>query len=288
MTLRIVRKKIIQSIADEANRIVEEYAHMDTLPFEGWMWEMMRRGHEYPRLLDECLRDRKSIHANPKYKSIEKPWMRRALFMRLWGRKFASIGLDVIFDEDRHSRDHCHVVRFRDRYETTYMALPDFKEKYTEFKFKPTIIGTRSVKYAEYSAIDEWRKTVEDEEDYSIDEGSIDALLHMLSPVRFENTLYIGISRTGKRKEIEDQVLYLIKRFVKSSKNRVRTDKWKYYLIVYDLAKKDEYGYTKVSEILTEAYPDPKPSKKDKFDPTNIGHYHHAAQRLIDLGGYKK
>jgi hypothetical protein len=288
MAIKIIRRKLIENIEDQAMRIVEEYAYMDKLPLEGWAWEMIRRGQDYPRLVDECLRDRKGIHTNPKYKSAERALIKRKLFMRSWEKKFAAIGLDVMFDEGEHSKDHYRVVKFRDHYETNYLALPDFEKKYIEFNIKPSIIGTRSVKHVEYSTIAEWQTTVEDWEAPDTDIGAIDELLHMLSPVKFEDTLYLGISRVGKKNEILTQISGIIDKFAKPTKKRLRTDKWKNYLIVYDLVENKKYQYSKVADIMCQASSRPGFSKKAIFDEDNVKDFHEAAQRLIDSVGYKK
>lgn len=49
-------QKEIKSVEEEAQRIREEYAYMDDMPLEGWMWEFIRRTKEYKvvsKLIDQ-------------------------------------------------------------------------------------------------------------------------------------------------------------------------------------------------------------------------------------------
>ena len=61
MTTRGRTEEEEREIKDIAERVKEEYAYMDQLPLDGWMWEMMRRGAEYRTLQEECLVARNSI-----------------------------------------------------------------------------------------------------------------------------------------------------------------------------------------------------------------------------------
>lgn len=70
-----------------------------------------------------------------------------------------------------------------------------------------------------------------------------------------ENTLFIGISRTGKRDHIKEQIGDIVDKYVKSPRTKPQTSKWKRYLMVYDLDKKG-YGIRMISEILLSAYPE--------------------------------
>jgi hypothetical protein len=68
----------------------------------------------------------------------------------------------------------------------------------------------------------------------------------------------------------------------KKTKGKLRTNKWKYYLIVYDLCQKD-FTYKNIANTLTMVYP----GDKDVLDEKNIENYYGRALALIN-GGYKK
>lgn len=245
-----------------AAKIKADYAYMDQLPFDGWMWEMIRRKRKYLKRVGACKEARKSFAGPSKYR-----------FMRSWKKKFVAIGLDVLFAHGQHCDDEYHIVEFR---KTPYLALPFPEKKYTEFTIKPAIFGSRLVQYLEHSAIKTWKESAKG------GIGSVNELIQMLSPVRQRDTLYLGISRIGKKKEILKEVSRILDEHATFLKNRRRTDKWKYYLIVYDLAKTSKLEYNAITEILGEAFPD----EKNFFDIGNIRKYHNIARRLINHSEY--
>jgi hypothetical protein len=82
-------------------------------------------------------------------------------------------------------------------------------------------------------------------------------LLHMLAVSRPEDTIYVGISKKAKVKDIEDYLLPEIRKYLQPKTVRVRNDKWLYYLIVYDLKKMHDQkiSYRDIALKLTDTYP---------------------------------
>lgn len=97
-------------------------------------------------------------------------------------------------------------------------------------------------------------------------------------------TIYIGVSIWGRLKDVQKALEPHLKSLLKPPKTRIRAnDKWKYYLITYDL-KTIGIDYERIAFILSEYY---KPPKADVFDIRTIENYHKSALALIN-GGYKK
>ena len=128
-----------------------------------------------------------------------------------------------------------------------------------------------------------------------------------LSPGRLEDTIYIGISRKAKITEIEKYLLPELKRYLIPHAPKIRDDKWKYYLIVYDLKRQhNDITFEDVSILLMNTYPEitvtkiTKDEETDKtkkiktkintdkyFCPKNCSNFHKAALSLIS-GEYKQ
>jgi hypothetical protein len=195
-------------------------------------------------------------------------------FMHSWATKFREIGLNVLFTEGQHSEDGYSVVEGENEDDTHYLALPFPDRNYAEFQTKPSIFGLRLI---EHFDIDEILK----DEDNLYDMDAIE-LVWTLSPVKMEDSLYLGISRMANKKEVLRQVSKIFDTYAKPRKNRKRTDKWKYYVIVYDLKTDENQKYSDIATQLAEAYPD----LKSLFDEKNIGNYYDKAQKLIGLSRY--
>jgi hypothetical protein len=121
--------------------------------------------------------------------------------------------------------------------------------------------------------------------------GRIGMPLEILSPSgRPSETIYIGISKRASIKEIEKILMPEIKKRVVGK--RIRTDKWKYYLIAYDL-RKENYNYSEISEIMYQSYSFNEDNERQKkvnnvdYDVRTVENYYKNALALI-AGGYKK
>lgn len=273
-------------------KIKDDYSYMDSLPLAGWMWEFIRRGEDYKNLYKKCLSEYEGLCFDKRYD-----------FVFSWKRTFYEIGLDIFFHEGKHSRNEYKIISFKGSSKRTggpYMALPDFNKKYIDFTSEsPSIAGIQPVKCLDYPAIAEWRKDEEDEEG-SPDIGSIDRLLDMLSPGEFEKTLYFGVSRVGPKEKILNQISDIMDKFdltrtgVNKKKSKLRLDKWRDYLIVYDL-KPNNTPYRNIADLLQGAFPMKQRNNSENaisnpstYTERNIEDYWNKACSLIDFKGYKK
>jgi len=107
--------------------------------------------------------------------------------------------------------------------------------------------------------------------------------VHAPFNVLWEDALSVVIPKVGKKEAIMSQLESIVDKYVKPSKTKIRTDKWKYYLIVYDL-KKQGLRYPEISLILMDTYP----NEKRLLDEKNIENYWKQAHFLIDESEYKK
>ena len=66
-----------------------------------------------------------------------------------------------------------------------------------------------------------------------------------VEPTNVADTLYLGVSRTALKKTIIERISRLLDEHnVRRYLSRMRTDKWKRYIIVYDLHKAEKLPYS--------------------------------------------
>ncbi|OGL47291.1 MAG: hypothetical protein A2W05_07340 [Candidatus Schekmanbacteria bacterium RBG_16_38_10] len=116
-------------------------------------------------------------------------------------------------------------------------------------------------------------------------EGILEALFGNTGNDRYYaigDTLLLAIHLDSTKEEIEKDIQKILSIHKQRRKGSQRPDKWKYYLIVYDLRKQD-MSYETIEEILSNAYEE----KEDVFDIENLKNYYKNALELIN-GGYKR
>jgi hypothetical protein len=185
--------------------IPAQYDYMDTLPLEGWMWEFIRRNGNYKILHEECKKP------ETKYKEYLAKLGQLADFALKPNYFSSNLDKSLFF------------VKFA-------IGIPNPKVSYNMFgDTKPDIIG--------FTSIIPFKPQEEDLVDGSFSERHSSYILNAISPSAVSDTLYIGIDTKADinfiKKELDEKIL---KRYLMQQQNtRVRVDKWKYYLIAYDL-----------------------------------------------------
>ena len=297
------KKKLLSSslttekTKEEGEYIRKEYAYMDNLPLEGWIWEFIRRSEKYKSLLDECMQN---------YQIISDESHKKYFFE--WIEKFSEICLDVYFEFGKPKERCYHVLRFNDPIKHTsigFLALPKIDLKFNEFHTNPpSIIGNTMVKTISYEKVQQWLSFCENESG-RFDADDVKTLLNWIAPSKSKNTLFLGISTVCKIDDLRAEIELLIRKHVKTRKTKEMSPKWKYYLIAYDL--KGKYTNENITTILQEAYPElvkavknteTKPQtansqideekKETIFNDRNITNYREGAISLIDRSTYKK
>lgn len=256
-----------QAIQDVGSRVREEYAYMDNMPFEGYMWEMIRRTREYRDLFLNC-----RVAAGTLGDEYNEG------FISNWDRQFRSIGLDVICDTNVRRRMYVIIGNRSEK----HLAIPR-NHPYVKFRdFPPSIVGTRLVK-----SIGDMRSFLRNflNEDKEFGKDGLVAFLKALSPITVDKTICLAISTIGDKTIIKKEIDIIIKRNVKTPRSRKRNDKWKLYLIAYDLNRKS-YNKIEIADIFQVAYPDIR--IPNTIDESNIDDFLYQAHRLIEHGDYKK
>jgi len=283
-----MRKLTERDIDKEAKRIEEEYAYMDDIPLHGWLWEFHRRSPNYIKSYEEWKKvcseeDRNGTKGT--FKALRMP-------DKLLAAIYTPGKMDRLLPPNE------------DHWLARYLPEPDVK--YCDFPGNNTpLFGTSFIETTEVNdlkgkvtpvregyalriitqVLDNYEDNPRQMEDAvrSLLDEFLYCALETMAPTFPENTLFVGVSRTGKKDEIKKQLRSIVNNKVSSIKTKNRPEKWKYYLVTYDL-KKREYSDSVISEILSKAFP----GFKSLFDERNINNYWNQALALIDGKGYQK
>ncbi len=254
-----------------------DYDYMDNMPLEGWMWEFIRRNPVYRNLFSDL-----AEHDNNVIKivgEVNDPnsivLMERKVFFTIKEIREECNILPVSgTEEELHPHDFQLITFTVNNELKTFWGFPNPHIKYNHFDtFTPIIRGASPL--ISYKV--EEQKLKQNGANYCFK-----IITNILPPITVEDTIYIGISLSAKKEDILQKLQHIIEKNVTSKDIKVRTDKWKYYLITFDLYTVKE-KYTEISDILSIAYPE----NERLFDEKNIENYYKSALELI-TGGYKK
>lgn len=304
-----------------------DYDYMDDMPVDGWFWELIRRSDKYKFKYEEFaikLKEYCTTSASKKLQIIyesahylidevnndigiceeafldERRIAVKILYDDLWVGPIGEEKNDffkhyLFFPFTSHLRscaqkDFPHLplekITMLRKFKTFGLGLPRPKFKYSDFRTSITppinhITCSNCVTY----------------EEIKNKKNMGPRILEILAPGKLEDTLYIGITRSAAIGDIEKSLLPRIKKYLKPREVKFRTDKWKYYLIVFDLKEKNRtISYDNIAEILSEAYPYIKVRKGKKieevkgynlFTAENCENFYKVALALI-AGDYKK
>lgn len=106
-------------------------------------------------------------------------------------------------------------------------------------------------------------------------------LLREIAPNTLEDTIFIGISKTGKPGEILEQVKTIIEKQVKQRENRF-SRAWKQQIISYDLKEQRNLTFKEIANIINKAY-----KKNYSYIDLRNDVYSNAVY-MIDKGGYRE
>lgn len=292
--MRRVTEKEVKEEKRLAEKIKEEYAYMDNMPFEGWMWEIIRRSERYKRNYDFLKQYASQIDDNGNL--IQYEWKEED-FLTILGKPMADCivsiretgVLGIFFGSYKLINPDQYILFICPGSWTHY---PNYEIKFVDFpeNIKPSIWGLEPLEVFTLDTFTPPGKAFE------LYERAISDLIIM----KCKNKICVTISKSANIKDIEKTLFTAIKKYLKPRKIKTRDDKWRYYLIVYDLKK--EYGFSSevISNILHEAYPEIpeitiQNGKKRKkmvdssnfFTARNCDNYYKSALALLD-GDYKK
>ena len=314
-----------KDIEKEAERIREEYAYLDSLPHEGWIWEFVRRSMAYRNAYLFLKRHCDSLLPwNKDFGVIE--------FLQpppsIWGEvlqameKIKSLSIDFTWQHSTDSRfqhgccldgctecdrlanegrsmglnqDHFLVNKFwfwtpLDFNSCARGGYPNPDINYSEFADKPVITGANPIRYVVQEdmtkhinrlinitseaivdiyrlRLDTYRGLIRDAVrracrgvwSFLLEPDKSERVLFSSEKIQYANQwLYLGVSRREKKRETKQAVMKALDDFLDDGRTKVRGDKWKYYLVTFDLkwhGNKD-MTYSILSEILYRAYGD--------------------------------
>lgn len=240
-----------------------DYDYMDKMPLEGWLWEVVRRNSKYKDFYNRVKNER--INATEHFiKALINETKVLPTLIHSRGKRPQKKYLYNHFIFSRWRTTH---YDYDDEEESvTYtelrMGIPDPDVKYTDFTagYTPIIYGLSPIVWY----LNDPRKEY-------LDILPTNDMLQIIIPIT-TTTTYIG-----------KILLPIIKSFLKTRKTRIRTDKWKYYLIAYELEEKRKMTYEEIANVMAAAYPE----MERLFDAINIENYYKNALELIS-GGYKE
>lgn len=271
-----------------------DYDYMDSIPLEGWVWEIIRRSSKYKNIYDRTYF--KFDPDDPKYNKFvsniikETDILPTVLSFSLEETKKFPTGLKHLFtifsaenkkDKGKNSYSDEPIIHHKYRIfggslnalfqETlniakevriTLLGIPDPNVKYSDFTIgnTPKICGLSPIMW-------------------NLDDDRYDEFKSIMSS---HDMFQIILPATIATTDIEKVLLPSLKKYLKSRKERIRTDKWKWYLISYVL-KQQGLSYGEISDKLIKAYPE----NKRLFDIKNCENYYKSASSLIS-GEYKK
>ncbi|MBE0426373.1 MAG: hypothetical protein IBX72_06975 [Nitrospirae bacterium] len=273
-----------------------DYEYMDNLPLVGWMWEFIRRSEAYQSLYSKIChfisieREGQPVDYDTERKAysdftaeiediglipLKMPYKTQEHDdYTLLCEECQKKGISLPTNSSPLIRYGYFIYCFERWHSCWFHGIPDPALGYFRLRCSPTINGLSYLKcksYDDLKKIPDW-----------VLPSPLSVLL-FLSPSDIpEDTIYVGIRKDAKISDIEKKFIPTIKDYLKPKKSRRRDEKWKYYLIVYDLVK-EEMSYSEISEILITVYPE----YKSLFDLKNIENYYKNALVLIE-GGYKK
>ncbi len=274
------RKKLTyRDIEDKAESIKKDYDYMDNLPDVAWLWEFVRRTPEYRDVFKNV---GKGLPQDEWEESYE---------------KCLELGIETFFGR----------VTPEIEKKLNKLGFPDYMLKWEDVKghilpnkypgwrvvaFKKDNEAVKKNKFCwiPIGSPEEPNLVLGSVNEYTTYEDAVVAFFEIALSCSdsLEDTIFIGVSKTATAKNI-DEMAKTIKTLIRKEypdrnplkKPRIRDDKWKYYVIVYDLKEEQGLSYSMIGDILQAAYPEIPHYDND------IKRYHFQAVLLIEKHGYK-
>lgn len=310
-----------------AARIPDTYDYLDSMPLEGWIWEFVRRSEHYRERYANLKKGVEAGVSGERLLSMVNNFVNEArtegiiLFsegMKRSHKNSEDCYLSVPLPMERYFDSQSFNMLNEEVLEpNAYIPNPD--KRFVDFKIRTFLLqGTpfdgTIVSHSRHGLI---RTSlvphpVGREPDFKIYASLSKLLLDQASPksevskIELKDgkadvtlsekpdpeVMYIAVSRKAKYTDIQKYLLSEVKAYLKPPDKKLRVDKWKYYLMVYDL--RIRYGESMVNKdianIFATAYPAAKSNKKRLpayFKAKNITNHYDDALALIN-GDYRK
>lgn len=302
-----------KEIDKEAERIRQEYAYMDTMPLDGWFWEVIRRSPAYNALCDELTKLSAPI-SKENSDIIDKRLDDIGIAIQFLIPPESGIPLppylepDYLIDPDDLKIEQKKVVkREREvvpRPNLSYHDICILSEKRYGFGLvfllvrgvipSCQIITAKQLRLNVEMFKDLLREKTKSEMGVGFiitEEQFIEKFLRLSLSIFYsedaDDTILVRIDKKAKIKEVEEYLLPELRKHLKSSKPKIRAfEKWKYYLMVYDLKTRyPGWSYDDIADVMNGAFP---PTKEYLvLDSRTIQNYYKQALFLLN-GEYKK
>lgn len=287
-----------------AERIKEEYNYMDKLPAEGWIWEIIRRTRKYQDFFKEAEKLSTNF-SDAKYQSFA--WEAYEVF----NDGLVRVSIAENDGGSRRSKaqyePYYACIHFPFDQNTRVTLVPRPSAKYVDLQSSGVVyhirgsLPYRAALWREVNWFEpkkhRWRPTEPGVvlkywrgRPIYIDEGEAPPFWYEGNMIKHitigskEETLYIGISKKARVVDIEKGLLPIIQRYLEPVPQRMRTDKWKYYIVAYDLYETGKMTYREIANLFDTAYA----RKHTSYDEKDIQRYHSEAVMLIEKEAYQK
>jgi len=288
-----VRKRLTEKeITEVAAKVKEEYEYMDTMSDEGWLWEFARRTTKYMDAFERL----KNIASQKAYGEM--------------GDVCVSLGFSAGILSTLYEAKHMF----------SETGFPDHKNTWEDIKGHIASLKLRgwmaiTFKRTNAEAENHWCyqqiNNTEEIKDYHTllmvnpfyeMENGEDAIINffenaLLCSWNLEDTVFFGVSKKASDSDIKE-IQKIIRRERRKERKeekqkRKRPDEWKYYIVVYDLIKKEKLEPNEVVTILNAAGAVKIKNTtieegEEPWEYKDVNRYYREAVRLIEHEDFKK
>jgi hypothetical protein len=294
-----------------AKKIREEYEYMDNMPLEGWAWEFIRRSVRFRSAFQTIT----TVYSRYPSSQFPEPWpedFKKAhdyidsMIEVRWGAlmsvhdphwfpcsvgRFGKTACRFVHLYPDPNVRYCDFANYCNRKDGKRYHFADRIPIRAAYPFK--IVEHSTLEWNISSNLDRFKAGIKEEKRSSatdeLDKMAELVRLFCLEPLKISesgNTVCIAISKKARMEDIKTELLGALAAFLNKRKPRIRDQKWKLYLIVYDLKSKHEgASYEELADKLQEICPHDDPSKV--WDGRTVENHYKQALHLIN-GEYKK
>ncbi len=261
----------------------KNYDYLSNLPQDGWIWEFVRRTKEYKEAIDFFV-SHEEIEASGEERDEYFLYLEEIMNM---GLAFTEVGPEFRnehFVINRFDDAGKHFIWVHLHYRVPYSALTAGELKTHLNPPFQVVVGQERIKggFTAHS-LNRGEFTVLKHPEFPLPDGVVDygSLVSRLLACPWEHyTVFVGISKKAGEQDLRDLVK-AVRPYLQGKRIKRRDDKWKLYLIVYDLHEKERLTFDDISDILQETYGGNQTER-------DVERHYKEATTLIDKKKYKK
>jgi hypothetical protein len=262
-----------------SSTVRERYGYLnDDLPDEVWIWEFARRTNEYRQAFDHFKSLEGTVFEAPPRNPAEGKFF--SFLGAAYDAGIQSTGVGEEFESDHHAKvTFWWAIEGHERC-LVHLAFPDYHYPFKAFtgtdkeqqisvrQWRPykVAVGMGKTEGLECALdpetgkrllIDPFRRP------FRKGTSDYDAFVetYLSDCVRMEDTIFVGISKDAKDSDLE-ALLKVVRSHLRPSRVRNHKNKWKYYLIAYDL---DQEGkeLKDIADLLNSTYGEVAADERD-------------------------